>query len=103
MVWHAPLFGVEYDLANVVPWGVTVFCVSIVICWMWLHTGGSLLLPVLLHTSNNTIAVLWKMFDGSDQLWLWWLWCGLWVLTTAAVVLATGRNLQRDKRPAVKA
>ncbi len=102
LVWHAPLFGVEYDQANVVPWGVTVFCVSIVICWMWLHTGGSLLLPVLLHTSNNTIAVLWKMFDGSDQLWLWWIWCGLWVLTTAAVVLATGKDLQTDRRNAVK-
>jgi uncharacterized protein len=97
MVWHAPLYGVEYDSANVVPWGITVICVSIVICWMWLHTGGSLLLPMLLHASNNTIALVWRMFEGGDQLRLWWIWCGLWVMTTAVIVLATGKDLMRDK------
>jgi uncharacterized protein len=96
MVWHAPLYGVEYDSANVVPWGITVFCVSIVICWMWLHSGGSLLLPMLLHASNNTIALVWRMFEGGDQLRLWWIWCALWVLATAAIVLATGVDLMRS-------
>jgi uncharacterized protein len=93
MVWHAPLYGVEYDSANVWPWGITVFCVSIVICWMWLHTGGSLLLPMLLHASNNTIALVWRMFEGGDQLRLWWIWCALWVAATVVIVFAAGKDL----------
>ena len=97
MVWHAPLYGIEYNSANVIPWGITVVCVSVVICWMWLHTGGSLLLPMLLHASNNTIALVWGMFEGGDQLRLWWIWCALWVITTAVIVFATGKDLTRSK------
>lgn len=97
MIWHLLLYGVEYDAANVLPWGVTVFAVSIVICWMWLHTGGSLLLPMLLHASNNTIALVWRMFEGGDQLRLWWLHGAVWALTAAIVVLATGPDLSRDR------
>jgi uncharacterized protein len=97
MVWHAPLYGVEYDAANVLPWGITVFCVSIVICWIYLNTNGSLLLPMLLHASNNTIALVWKMFEGGDQLQLWWLWCALWVTATAILVFSTGLSLTRER------
>jgi uncharacterized protein len=98
IVWHAPLYGVEYDSANVVPWGITVICVSVVICWMWLHTGGSLLLPMVLHASNNTIALVWRMFQGDDQLRLWWIWCVLWVVITAAIVLVANKNLMTDTK-----
>ena len=44
LVWHLPLFGVEYDAANILPWGITVVCFSIVIAWVWLATGGSVLM-----------------------------------------------------------
>jgi membrane protease YdiL (CAAX protease family) len=97
MVWHAPLYGVEYDASNVLPWGISVFCFSIVICWVYLHTGGSVLMPMLMHASNNTIALVWRMFEGGDQLQLWWVWCALWVITAGAVVLATGANLMRNE------
>ena len=49
------------------------------IAWVWLHTGGSVLMAMLMHASNNTIAFVWQMFAGPDQLRLWWLWCALWV------------------------
>ena len=98
LVWHLPLFGVEYDAANILPWGITVVCFSIVIAWVWLHTGGSVLMAMLMHASNNTIAVVWQMFAGTDQLRLWWLWCALWVAAAALVVAATGPSLRRRKR-----
>jgi membrane protease YdiL (CAAX protease family) len=94
-VWHLPLFGVEYDLANGVPWLISVLCVSVVIAWMWLHTAGSLLLPMLLHTANNTAAFVWQWFTGADQLRLWWIWTGLWLVAAGAVVAATGPRLVR--------
>ena len=102
-LWHLPLFGVEYDVQNVVPWAITVLCVAVVITWMWLHTAGSLLLPMLLHTSNNTIALVWRMFAGDDALRLWWIWAGLWVLTAAIIVYATGPTLVRAPPAPTKA
>ena len=95
MVWHAPLYGVEYDPSNVIPWGISVFCFSIVICWIYLPTGGSVLMPMLMHASNNTIALVWRRFEGDDQVRLWWIWCSLWVVTALVVVIATGKNLTR--------
>ena len=94
LVWHAPLYSVEYNPANVLPWAISVVCVSVVICWVYLNTNGSLLLPMLLHASNNTIALLWRMFSGDEQLRLWWIWCVLWVATTLAVVAWSGFGLQ---------
>jgi len=97
VIWHAPLYGVEYDSANVLPWGITVICVSIVICWMYLNTNGNLLLPMLLHTSNNTIALVWKMFSGNDQLQLWWLWCAVWVFATVVLIAWKGFDLKHGE------
>lgn len=87
IVWHAPLFGVEYDLANGIPWAVSVLAVSVVTAWMWLHTGGSLLLPVLLHAANNSVAFAWAWFTGPDQLRLWWAWAGLWAAAAGLVTV----------------
>ncbi len=95
--WHLPLFGIEYDLANIWPWAAVVLCVSVVTAWMWLHTGGSLLLPALLHASNNTAALVWGWFAGADQLRLWWMWAGLWLAVAAIVVVANGPALIRPK------
>lgn len=97
MIWHLPLYGHEYDAASVVPWGISVFCYSIVICWVYLHTGGSILMPMLLHASNNTIAVLRRMFDDGDQLRLWWIWTGLWLITTIIVLAANWSCFSRDR------
>ena len=97
MVWHLPLFGVEYDAANVWPWGISVICFSIVIAWVYVHTGGSVLLPMLMHASNNTIAFTWRMFEGGDQLRLWWVWCAFWVIAVAVVVVSTGTSLSRAR------
>jgi len=97
MVWHLPLFGVEYDAANVWPWAISVICFSIVITWVFLHTG-SVILPMLMHASNNTIAFLWRMFEGNDQLRLWWVWCKIWVIVAASVLLTIGPSLKRSAR-----
>jgi uncharacterized protein len=94
-VWHLPLYGREYDATNVVPWAISVFCFSILICWVYLHTGASILMPMLMHASNNTVAITWRLFDGDDQLSLWWIWSGLWVVVTLIVIAANGPSLQR--------
>lgn len=100
-IWHAPLFGVEYDLHTIWPWGLSVFSFAIVITWIWLHTSQSLLLPMLMHASNNTAAFVWNMFGEQDQITLWWIWAGLWFVVAATVVITAGPNLNRaGARPA---
>jgi membrane protease YdiL (CAAX protease family) len=99
-VWHLPLFGVEYDLANGVPWALSVLSLSIVTAWMWLHTGGSLLLPMLLHAATNTVTFAWGWLSGPDQLRLWWIWAGLWTAAAVVLVSVTGPGLTRRPAPA---
>jgi len=95
-VWHLPLFGVEYHLGgNMLPWAITVVAVSVVVAWVWVHTGGSLLLPMLLHASNNAVTFVWRWFDAPDQLRLWWTWAALWVAAAVVVVAVNGRRLTR--------
>ena len=96
IIWHLPLFGREYNLDNVLPWAITVLCVAVITTWMWLHTGGSLLLPMLLHTSNNSVTFVWGWFVAPDQLRLWWVWAGLWVAATVAIVAVNGTQLARQ-------
>jgi uncharacterized membrane protein len=56
-----------------------------------------------MHASNNTIAFVWRMFEGGDQLRLWWIWCALWVIAAILVVLVMGPNLARDRRDSQEA
>jgi hypothetical protein len=86
-LWHLPLFGVEYDLANGLPWAITVPWFAVVTTWMWLHTDGNLLLPVLLHTAVNSVAFVWRWFAGPDQLRLWWIAAALWSAVVIVIVI----------------
>jgi membrane protease YdiL (CAAX protease family) len=78
-VWHLLLTGVEYFGWNLAPWTISVLCFSILVTWTFRHTGGSVLMPMLMHASNNTVAVVWRMFEGADLARLWWVCVGIWV------------------------
>ena len=98
MVWHLPLYGVEYDAGEclaVGDFGDLFFHRDHLDI---LAHGREHPMPMLMHASNNTIAFMWRMFEGADQLRLWWLWCALWVLIAAAILLSVGRNLTRQSR-----
>jgi membrane protease YdiL (CAAX protease family) len=94
-VWHLPLFGLEYTLQNGAPWLVSLLAFTIVSTWLVHRTGGSLLLPVLFHTSVNVTAkyLFIPLFSGTDTLRLWWLIAGLWAMVALAVVAIAGREL----------
>jgi membrane protease YdiL (CAAX protease family) len=98
MGWHLPLFGLEYDLQNGLPWALSVIAFAILATWLYKHTQGSLLMPALFHTANNTTAYyfFWAgLFSGADLLRLWWLQAGLWVAAAIIVILMTGSHLVR--------
>ncbi len=96
-LWHLPLFGLDYDVTNGLPWLASVLAMSVVVAWIWLATGGNLLLPALLHAAVNTCAFPFGWFAGGDTARLWWIWAGLWVVAAAIVVIANGAALYRPK------
>lgn len=89
IVWHWPLFGLEYDSTNIVPWVVGVLGFTIISTWIYNHTQGNLLLPPLFHTSVNVSAkyLFLTLFTGTDLVHLWWLWTGLWWVVAIAVLV----------------
>jgi CAAX protease family protein len=101
VLWHLPLFGVSYDRHNGVPWAFGVLAFSVVTAWVWTHTGGSLLLPMLMHASVNSVTFMWRWFSGPDQVRLWWIWAALWVVLAVGVVVVGGPQFRREPAPPV--
>ena len=67
--WHLPLYGFDtggQERAPVVPFLVSVVALSILYTWLWLSTGRSLLIAVLLHSAINVAGVLLLRDAGSD-------------------------------------
>jgi membrane protease YdiL (CAAX protease family) len=97
VLWHLPLFGLEFDWQNGLPWALAVVASAIVTTWMANHTRSSLLLPSLLHTSVNVVAqyLFNPLFSGIDLIQLYWLWGGLWCIVALAIVALTGIELGR--------
>ncbi len=96
-LWHITLFGVEYDLGNLLPWLIGVLSFAVLVTWVWRHTGGSLLLPMLFHTSVNSTAFPFRWFAGAELIALWWLFAALWCLAAIVVVWRCGPTLTRGK------
>jgi membrane protease YdiL (CAAX protease family) len=101
IIWHLPLFGLEYDSTNILPWMLAVLGSTIIITWMYNRTQGNLLLPMLFHTSVNVTAsyLFSKLFTGSDQIQLWWLWAACWWVI-ALYILIKEKSINLSK-PAV--
>lgn len=96
-VWHLPLFGLEFDLQNGLPWLMMLLGGTIIYTWLYNRTNGNLLLPVLFHTSVNISAkyLFHPLFEGADALRLWWLLGAFWLLLACALVIVVGRELGR--------
>ena len=96
-LWHLPLFGLEFDWQNGAPWFLGVLAAAIVTAWMTNRTQGSLLLPILLHTSVNVAAryMFNPLFSGADLIQLFWIWGGMWCMVALAIVAIAGSELGR--------
>ena len=99
IIWHLPHFGSEFDSTNILPWGLGLFAFTIITTWMYNRTQGSLLLPILFHTSVNVTAkyLFNPLFAGVDLIHLWWLWSGLWWVVALAVYMLDRQHLNEPK------
>lgn len=101
VLWHLPLFGLEYDRFNGLPWLLAVLASTVFTTAIYRRTNGNLLLPTLFHTSVNTSSQFFfnPLFAGASLLQLWWLWAALWLVVALIVVLVEGRAfVWRDTR-----
>jgi len=89
--WHLPLLLARPG--EVLPGFVGILSASVVFGWLYQRSGGVMLLPLLMHTAQNTFGGEYAgpMFSGADVTRLSWI-RGLSYLALAALlVLLDGR------------
>ena len=98
-LWHWPLILLPHQWLSdvpIVPWTTFVIAEAFVFTWIVRGTQGSVMLAALFHGMSNAAMVF---YDGVDPRWMPWLKCGVTVLATVVLVLATGRELMRNRAP----
>jgi membrane protease YdiL (CAAX protease family) len=88
-LWHLPLLGTEIKPELIAPFLLSVFAAAMVITRLYNGSGGSVLLPMLMHATVNTVAsgFLFHFVSGADLLRLWWLYTAAWVVTAAIIAV----------------
>jgi membrane protease YdiL (CAAX protease family) len=99
--WHLPLI-----LIGQLPWSdvVGTIAMSVVLTAVYLGSGGSVLLVMVMHAMNNAVNghFLWSLFAGSDGEIYSALSYGAWSVAAviAGIFLATGRWRRGASSPA---
>jgi len=72
-LWHLPLFylrGADTYGQSFIVYALSVVGISVAMAWLFANTGGSLLLPMLLHSAvNNTKDVVPSAVAGEPGVW----------------------------------
>jgi membrane protease YdiL (CAAX protease family) len=92
-LWHWPLLLLPHGYLSdlpLAPWTAAVIAEALVFTWIARGTGGSVLLAAFYHGMVNITMVF---YDGVDPHWMPRLKCGISVLVTVVLVLATGPEL----------
>ena len=89
--WHLPLLLARPG--ELVPGFVGILSASVVFGWLYQRSGGVVLLPLLMHTAQNTFGgeFAGPMFSGADATRLSWLRGGFYLVTAAVLVLRDAR------------
>jgi len=97
-LWHLPLLGTENKIELIAPFLISVFAATMVITRLYNGSGGSVLLPMLMHATVNTVAsgFAFRFVTGADLSRLWWIYAAAW-LVTAAIVAVWMHRREADK------
>lgn len=95
VIWHVPLV----VLAGDSPWVFAIVIAGdILFTWIFLHTRGSVLIAMLLHSSLNASgAVFGGLFTGAYAVQNYLLLVALFVAAAVALVLIAGPGLARRR------
>ena len=97
--WHLPIIfvGAASPFELLAP-----FALGIVASWVFNRTGGSVLLPLILHAADGVIQIERLGFVGADATRMVWLYSGLWCAMAIGAVIFD-RNTWRSRRPVIPA
>lgn len=103
--WHIPLFGVEFTGATIPAFLVSIIPASVVLAWMFNRSGESALAAALFHATVNTVGgkYVFRMFEGVDQLRLWWTYAMLWLVLGVLIAAVSKRKLALPETKSVAA
>lgn len=96
-IWHAPLFGTEFKREQYLPFLISLLAATIIITWIYNHTRGSILIPMIFHSTVNTFGAgyFFQMFTGPDLNRLWWIYTILWATASLVVILIPSSGILR--------
>jgi membrane protease YdiL (CAAX protease family) len=87
-IWHTPLLGNEFAWSIVPAFLVSVVGATFVQTWIFNRTRGSVLAPMLLHATVNTLSggLMLPLFHGGAAIALWWTYASLWFIAGAIAI-----------------
>jgi hypothetical protein len=89
--WHTPLFFTGDIPASDVLW---IMAASIPLAFLVIRSGGSVLLAMVMHATNNVVSgeYVTSLFSGNDIVLQGWVRASMWVVIAIIVVLVAGRS-----------
>ena len=105
-LWHLPLIGNEFPLPIVAPFVLSVFGATFMLTWIFNGTKGSVLLPMLMHATVNTVGsgLMFPLFSGTALVVLWWIYGLVWLCAGLGALLFTrNKNIQTAIAPIIPA
>jgi uncharacterized protein len=90
--WHLPLLLARPG--EVLPGAIGILSASVVFGWLYQRSNGVVLLPLLMHTAQNTFGgeLAGPMFSGADITRLSWIRGGLYAALALVLVLRDPRT-----------
>jgi membrane protease YdiL (CAAX protease family) len=88
--WHLPAILSDPALRVPVPFLLAILPLSVLFTWLFVHTGGSVLIAVLFHAWYDVaLGYVAEMVATSDYALMWWLIFAVQGIVAVAVVLRT--------------
>ena len=97
-IMHLPLALVPGSINEglaVIPMVMALFGYSIILTWIFVGSGGSVLLTAIVHAGLNGVVPIFQNLDADQS----WLWRGVIAAVIAVLVILFG-NMQRRVSPA---
>src|SRR5882724_9132017 len=80
-LWHLPLMGNEFPVAIIPAFLISLLGGTFALTWVFNGTKGSVLLPMLLHATINTVGagLIFPLFSDAALVALWWIYGFVWL------------------------
>jgi membrane protease YdiL (CAAX protease family) len=94
-IWHLPLWGSEFAWTIVPAFLVSLFGGAFVLSWLYNASRGSVLMPMLMHATLNTVSAgyAFHLIGKNDLLRFWWLYAALWLAAGTITIVTTRGKL----------